>query len=237
MTERTGIARSTVVIIYKLALVSGFAIGATVIATSLLRPELPQSAISLIMPADSAKIAGLLRVSQKTLLLLYGTLMVGVTMIMHSFTRAFTHSLARDSKVLKRKTLVRFLAAASFTAGFLGARTMVALSGIVGASSAGIAGFIPIQEVWFQGYHIHHFFFGFTFLALAGWIAIFHESYSKKLVAVLYGLGLGIFTDELGMLLTGGNYFALSSYVAAVVFTSVFVAGFYWDVAHFTMQD
>ncbi len=57
--------------------------------------------------------------------------------------------------------------------------------------------------------HIHHFWFGLILLAIGGWLGI---SYTQKdvdmLAAILYGVGGGLIADELGLLLTFGDYYS-----------------------------
>jgi hypothetical protein len=59
------------------------------------------------------------------------------------------------------------------------------------------------------GIHIHHFWFGMLLLAIGGWLGI---NYNKKEVdmvaAIVYGVGGGLIADELGLLLTLGDYYS-----------------------------
>ncbi len=59
------------------------------------------------------------------------------------------------------------------------------------------------------GIHIHHFWFGLALLAIGGWLGI---SYTHKeidmLAAIIYGVGGGLIADEVGLLLTFGNYYS-----------------------------
>lgn len=51
-----------------------------------------------------------------------------------------------------------------------------------------------------SGLHIHHFTYGFFILAAAGYLAlIFNGPRSKYLIALLFGVGLGLAFDEFGM--------------------------------------
>ncbi len=82
------------------------------------------------------------------------------------------------------------------------------------------------------GIHIHHFWFGLVLLAVGGWIGI---SYTQKeidmIAAIMYGVGGGLVADEIGLLLTFGNYYSeltwtflllLSSFIIVVVLLSRF---------------
>ncbi len=126
---------------------------------------------------------------------------------------------------LRERMLLGFLATGSFVAGFVGARAIVVLSGIAtsGGGTSGSAAGLPVRELWVGGYHIHHFFYGFLLLVVAGWISLFHPSISRRIVAVLYGLGLGIFVDEWGLLVTMEDYHARSSWFAGIIFLSLLV--------------
>lgn len=59
------------------------------------------------------------------------------------------------------------------------------------------------------GLHIHHFWFGLTLLAVGGWLGI---NYTQKVIdmiaAIIYGVGGGLIADEIGLLLTFGNYYS-----------------------------
>lgn len=126
---------------------------------------------------------------------------------------------------LREQMLLGFLATSAFVAGFVGARAIVMLSGIAtsGGASSGSAAGIPVRELWLGGYHIHHFFYGFLLLVVAGGISLFFPRVSRRWVAVLYGLGIGIFVDEWGLLVTMGDYHARSSWFAGITFLSLFV--------------
>ncbi|MFA9517007.1 hypothetical protein ACERIT_07290 [Halopenitus sp. H-Gu1] len=202
----------------------------TVLLSTFLAPTLLIRLISLVFPDEPAEIAGLLEITSQTLLLLYGVLSVSVAAILAGVTHGYRRSHEQQSERPRRQTTLQFLVAGSFAVAFLGARTLVTLSGIVGTTVDGSAGAIPVRELWVWGYHVHHFYIGFALLVFVGWLAVFRETYSRRIAAVLYGLGLGIFVDEIGMLLTEGNYFMLSTYFIAVLFTSLFLAGFYWDL-------
>ncbi len=82
------------------------------------------------------------------------------------------------------------------------------------------------------GIHIHHFWFGLALLAVGGWIGI---SYTQKeidmIAAIMYGVGGGLVADEVGLLLTFGNYYSeltwtflllLSSFIIVLVLLSRF---------------
>jgi len=58
------------------------------------------------------------------------------------------------------------------------------------------------KYVYIRGYHIHHFYFGTACLALGGILGVLSNKAKKKRIAsALIGIGLGLFSDEIGMLL------------------------------------
>jgi len=71
------------------------------------------------------------------------------------------------------------------------------------------------------GLHIHHFWFGLALLAIGGWLGI---NYKQKEIdiaaAIIYGVGGGLIVDEVGLLLTFGNYQSGLTWDAVVVLIS-----------------
>lgn len=192
--------------------------------------------ISTRIGYDPGTHAGLLRVTPGFLLALYGVLVASVFLAVHGFTHGYIQHIRREELSTRHVTL-RLIVVASFTAGFVGARVLVALSGIVGEGSTGSAGSIPVSEIWILNYHVHHYFLGLLLLGAVGWIAVFHDDYPRRVVAALYGLGMGVFMDEVGLLLTEGDYYALSTYFVAVLFVSLFLAALYLDVRRARHRD
>lgn len=201
----------------------------------------------IVTPAAIAEIASrlgydpephaeLLRITPGFLLALYGVLMTAAFLAVHGFTHGYVRHLREEEFSTHRVTL-RLIVVASFTIGFVGARVLVALSGIVGAGTTGSAGSIPVSELWILNYHVHHYFLGLLLLGAVGWIAVFYDDYPRRIVAALYGLGMGVFMDEVGLLLTEGDYYAVSTYFVAVVFVSLFLAALYLDVRRARHRD
>jgi hypothetical protein len=86
-----------------------------------------------------------------------------------------------------------FIGLLSFTTSFFGSRLFATL--------------YPTVVVQQQGIHFHHFWYGIGLMALAGWLAITWKSERlDRVYAVMYGLGAGFIGDEVGLLLTFGNY-------------------------------
>ena len=71
------------------------------------------------------------------------------------------------------------------------------------------------------GLHIHHFWFGLVLLAVGGWIGIIYNNKQIDMVAVvIYGLGGRLIVDEIGLLLTFGDYWSILSWTLFVIIAS-----------------
>jgi hypothetical protein len=83
----------------------------------------------------------------------------------------------------------------------------------------------PSIELWVGNYHVHHFFYGILLLSISGWISLVESKKKYKTVAaILYGSGLGLLIDEIGLLLTWGNYWARQSYIFGVIVIFIFLS-------------
>lgn len=61
-------------------------------------------------------------------------------------------------------------------------------------------------------------------LAISGWIGLVgNQKKYKYTSAIVYGGGLGLLIDEIGLLLTWGNYWAKQSYVFGVIVIVLFL--------------
>jgi hypothetical protein len=86
-----------------------------------------------------------------------------------------------------------FIGLLSFITSFFGSRLFATLNPT-----------IVLQQ---QGIHFHHFWYGIALMGIAGWLAITWKSERlDRAYAVMYGLGAGFIGDEVGLLLTLGNY-------------------------------
>lgn len=204
----------------------GIILGISIMLSALVFPRYPARVFGLVL-GDYTNLLSMLVVSEQLFSLILGFLILVIASISHFILDIRMGTLGAFWE-FSGDAFIRLLVLLSFSLSFATARILVVLSGIVGPETGGTAWIVPVNEVWVRGYHIHHFFFGFLFLTVAGWVSLF-KSYSRSKIAVLYGVGLGIFVDEFGMLLTEGDYFAASSYFIAVVFTSLVLAGIYWD--------
>lgn len=204
----------------------GVVIGLSVTVSAVVFPQFPAWFFALFLGDYSDLIATLL-VDEQVFSLILGFSILILSSVIHFIIDIYLGTLGAFWE-FSGDAFVKLLVLLSFVLSFAIARIFVIRSGIVGPSTGGSAGWIPINEVWIQGYHIHHFFFGFLFLTIAGWLALFNLL-SRRKIAVLYGVGLGIFVDEFGMLLTEGDYFATSTYFVAVLLASLVLVGIYWD--------
>ena len=93
-----------------------------------------------------------------------------------------------------------FIATLAFLASFFGSRLFATI--------------FPTTVVTQSGIHIHHFWYGIALISAAGWMGIaWRNERLYRLYAVLYGLGAGFLGDEIGLLLTLGNYASELTYL------------------------
>jgi len=143
--------------------------------------------------------------------------------------------------MIRKDKQIPFLIALSFLAALVYIRLSVFLAGAADTEFARAAETGQLPGVKFHlgsniilfGYHIHHFYIGILLICLAGWWALAGSSrLSRKHLAVMYGAGLGLFFDEIGLLLTWGDYYSqltyyLSLFLAAVFLNIVFFHNFW----------
>jgi hypothetical protein len=81
--------------------------------------------------------------------------------------------------------------------------------------------FFPSTVLISSGIHIHHFWFGIALVAVGGWLGIsYNDEETSRIASILYGAGGGLIVDEVGLLLTFGNYWTSLTYAFLVVFLS-----------------
>src|SRR5213593_5095258 len=111
-----------------------------------------------------------------------------------------------------RRTVFRhglaFYGTVAFVAGFLGARLFATLN--------------PTVVVERGAVHFHHFWYGLAMVVATGWlgISLSNERMGRNL-AIIFGLGAGLIGDEVGLLLTFGDYTSNLTeifFVAAIAF-------------------
>lgn len=96
----------------------------------------------------------------------------------------------------------------AFVASFFGARLFATLN--------------PTVTVVRGGIHFHHFWYGLAMVVSTGWlgISLSNERLGRNL-AIVFGLGAGLIGDEVGLLLTFGDYTSNLTeifFVAAIAF-------------------
>src|SRR5213594_1896408 len=101
-----------------------------------------------------------------------------------------------------------FYGTLAFLAGFLGARLFATLN--------------PKVVVVQNGIHFHHFWYGLIMVIAAGWIGIaLSNVWLGRNLAIFFGFGAGLIGDEVGLLLTFGDYTSNLTeifFVAAIAF-------------------
>ncbi len=123
--------------------------------------------------------------------------------------------------IIRRKKLTPFIIAVSFIISFTVARLTI----IYGPQWL---------RLFISQYHIHHFYYGFLLMAISNWIALTTDRrHMFNIAAALFGVGLGLFLDEFGLLLTcttpalSCDYFAQNTYDAVIFVLGIFFAILY----------
>jgi hypothetical protein len=100
------------------------------------------------------------------------------------------------------------LALSAFLVAFFGARIFTTIT--------------PDTVVVTGGIHFHHFWYGLGMVIISGWlgIAYTHPAWNR-IYATVFGFGGGLIGDEVGLLLTFGNYHSELTYVFFVGFVCV----------------
>lgn len=62
--------------------------------------------------------------------------------------------------------------------------------------------FIVKGQLYIHGFHIHHFYFGMLALSIGGIVGLLGSGERlARFASILMGIGIGLFTDEIGLLL------------------------------------
>jgi len=111
------------------------------------------------------------------------------------------------------KHTLAFIAIAAFLVSFFGSRLFATAC--------------PTCVVVGSGIHFHHFWYGIGMVALTGWLAIVGKRTDRldRAYALVYGLGLGLIGDEVGLLLTFGNYYSELTYQIFVGAVGLIILG------------
>lgn len=122
-----------------------------------------------------------------------------------------------------------YLITLSYLLSFATIRTLVHLVGSINSpiaqtvkESSSLTHFHIGRNIILFGYHIHHFYFGIILIAVAGWMSITNsDKISNRSLAIIYGIGLGLLMDEIGLLLTWGSYTSSLSYLLGVLLLGI----------------
>lgn len=208
------------------------AAGVTLTFAGLLEPLWPIRFLSRNLPSLLTAPLEWLGMSPTTALIVYGILLTLAALAIFAAAVAWARAQHLDvHRRLRERMMLRLLAVLGFVGGFVAARAVVVAGSLdlPGPSSGDGGGFsLPFREIVIQGYHVHHLVFGFLVLAAVGWVAIFHRDANRRWLAALYGVGMGVFVDEWGLLMTWGDYYARSSWFMAVLFLAILIAGMIW---------
>jgi hypothetical protein len=80
----------------------------------------------------------------------------------------------------------------------------------------------PQTWVVIRGIHFHHFWYGLAMVGIAGWLGIISTLPThRRIYALVFGFGGGLIGDEIGLLLTFGNYYSGLTYVFGIGFIGV----------------
>ena len=126
-----------------------------------------------------------------------------------------------------------FIAVLAFVASFFGSRIFAIL--------------FPNIVVVNGGIHFHHFWYGIAMISISGWVGItWQNDRLDRILALTYGLGAGFIGDEVGLLLTLGNYeseltyeffVGALSFVVIVMLTLQYGDQLKRDVLHLSIKE
>ena len=129
----------------------------------------------------------------------------------------------------KKDKAIPFIISSSYLLTFLIIRLAVIIAGSAGSAASTAAKTGDIQfyigtNIILFGYHIHHLYIGIVLIALAGWFSITQTASSdRKDNALMYGIGLGLFMDEIGLLLSWGDYWHSTTYLLSLLLGGLFM--------------
>lgn len=124
---------------------------------------------------------------------------------------------------------IPFIISSSYLLSFLFIRLAVMIAGSAGSAASTAAKTGEIQfyigsNIILFGYHIHHLYIGIVLIALAGWFSITRtELVDRRDNALIYGIGLGLFMDEIGLLLSWGDYWHSTTYLLSLLLGGIFL--------------
>lgn len=116
---------------------------------------------------------------------------------------------------MRQRSLV-FTILWSFCASFIIARTVAYLA---------LIGITPDIYLHLEGNHLHHFNYGILALIIAGFASITNSIIPKKIQAIIFGLGLGLVVDEIGLLVSlQDDYWTRQVFDVAVFVTALLIS-------------
>ena len=123
--------------------------------------------------------------------------------------------------IARRKLITPFVVFIAFLISFALARA--------------VAYMLPSVNLIIGRYHIHHFYYGMILMISSNWIALVSNKPRLRLfAAALFGVGLGVFADEVGLLLTCTsplmlqcNYYARVTLDFFIIIVGVFLSVLY----------
>ncbi|MFN2340167.1 MAG: hypothetical protein ABR547_02725 [Halanaerobium sp.] len=134
-----------------------------------------------------------------------------------------------ENKKNEKDKSIPFIISSSYLLTFLFIRLAVMIAGSAGSAASTAAKTGDIQfyigsNIILFGYHIHHLYIGIALIALAGWFSITRTDFiDRRDNALIYGIGLGLFMDEIGLLLSWGDYWHSTTYLLSLLLGGLFL--------------
>jgi hypothetical protein len=128
---------------------------------------------------------------------------------------------------------VRGIVFCSFIVTTLVSRVFVNTSGIGTPKSTGTLGPVTVEQIWMGGFHLHHYWLGIAALAFSAYM--WREKFSQVKTAAVFGAGLALVVDEIGIILAGHTYHSPLSYLCLMLTNALLLGlllkeeGFYFN--------
>jgi len=147
-------------------------------------------------------------------------------------------SITGGFKIYNKNKKLPFLITISYLFTFISIRLMVLIAGSANSEIAHVVkqgnadfNFYIGRNIIIYGHHIHHFYFGIILISIAGWFAIIgKKNISKEKLSIMYGVGLGLLLDEIGLLLTWGDYYSSLTYLISLLVVGILVNIIYFPL-------
>lgn len=87
------------------------------------------------------------------------------------------------------------------------------------------ANWIPDIYLFLGQTHVHHLNYGIFLLSIVGYLAlIYHDEKVNEILAIFFGIGLGLTFDEFALwLFLENDYYARASYEAIIIITALLI--------------